>query len=367
MVAVDIAEAVIATKPCPSKSSESLRVRPGSGQQLSNPMAEPRSGKALILATKAYAKEDRLKSWWVVLSTLALFGSLLVGTLAPWAWPARLLCSLVMGLVMVRVFVIFHDHQHHAILDRSFVADFLMRFIGILSLTPSSIWKSSHNYHHNHNSKIRSANIGSFPIMTRTHYAEASFRKRFMYRFTRHPLTILAGYPIVFFIDMALLSFIQDPRRHLDGLLAVVLHLSFGVTLYLYGGFLALFLSMLLPFTIAMALGTLLFYVQHNFPDVHFRDSQGWTYEGAALDSSSYLKMPRLMHWFTANIGYHHIHHLNSRIPFYRLPEAMNGLPELQNPKSVQLNLRDMVACLRLCVWDVEAQRMIPLPKKAAR
>jgi omega-6 fatty acid desaturase (delta-12 desaturase) len=333
------------------------------GQPGCGPEAAPRTGKALIQATRPFARENRVRSWWEVLSTLTLLALTLLGTLAPWAWPARLICSVIAGLLMVRAFVIFHDHQHHAILDNSFLADFLMRFVGILALTPSSIWKSSHNYHHHHNSRLLSARIGSYPVMTREHYVRASFRTRFEYRFMRHPLNMLCGYVTVFFLGMALLPFIESPKKHLDGLLAIALHAAFAATLLIFGGFWALFFALLLPYTLATALGSYLFYVQHNFPDVTFRDSAGWTYEGAALDSSSFLRLPRLMHWFTGNIGYHHIHHLNAKIPFYRLPEAMRALPELQHPKSSSLSPCDIWTCLRLCVWDVEAQRMIPLPR----
>ena len=88
----------------------------------------------------------------------------------------------------------------------------------------------------------------------------------------------------------------------------------------------------------------------------------GWTYEKAAMESSSYMKTTPMMAWFTANIGYHHIHHLNARIPFYRLPEVLREMPELQKPKTTSLNPFEIIRCLRLKVWDVEAQRMIRLP-----
>lgn len=332
--------------------------KPSSEQSDGGLGAAPRTGKQLILATKAFATENRARSWREVLVTLALFSVAVLGTMLPWAWPLRLAASVLSGLLMVRLFVIFHDHQHHAILDNSFSADFLMRLIGILALTPSSIWKSTHNYHHNHNSKLRSARIGSYPIMTRDHYAEAGFVSRFKYRFMRHPLTMLFGYVTVFFIGMSVAPFCENPKKHFDGLLAAMLHLAFAATLYVFGGLPALLLTLILPYTLAMALGTYLFYVQHNFPDVIFRDEQGWTYEGAALDSSSFLRMPKWMHWFTANIGYHHIHHLNARIPFYRLPEAMQAIPELQSPKSSSLHPLDILTCLRLDVWDVDRQRM---------
>ena len=148
-----------------------------------------RTGKDLILATKAFAQENRAHSWWVVLSTLALLFVTLTGTLIAWFWPARIICSVLSSLLMVRMFVIFHDHQHNTILDRFLLADFLMRLIGIFMLTPSIIWKSSHNYHHNHNSKLRSARIGSYPIMTLSYYEQANFYERFQYRFMRHRVT----------------------------------------------------------------------------------------------------------------------------------------------------------------------------------
>jgi omega-6 fatty acid desaturase (delta-12 desaturase) len=102
-----------------------------------------------------------------------------------------------------------------------------------------------------------------------------------------------------------------------------------------------------------------MFYAQHNFPDVSFNDAAGWTYEKAAMVSSSFMRTNRIMAWFTGNIGYHHIHHLNARIPFYRLPEVLKKIPELQTPKTTSLNPMEIIRCLRLKVWDVESQRMV--------
>jgi omega-6 fatty acid desaturase (delta-12 desaturase) len=122
-------------------------------------------------------------------------------------------------------------------------------------------------------------------------------------------------------------------------------------------------LTQFIPHFVASGIGSYLFYAQHNFPTVKFQDKAGWTYEKAALESSSYLKTSRIMAWFTGNIGYHHIHHLNARIPFYRLPEVLKAMPELQNPKTTTLSPREILRCLRLKVWDVEAQQMVALPQ----
>jgi len=122
-----------------------------------------------------------------------------------------------------------------------------------------------------------------------------------------------------------------------------------------------LFLTLIIPHFVASAIGSYLFYAQHNFPGVSFYDRAGWAYEKAALESSSYMKTGPIMAWFTANIGYHHIHHLNHRVPFYRLPEVLKKVPELARPKTTSLHPLDIIRCLRLKLWDVESQQMIGL------
>lgn len=320
-----------------------------------------RSGTELILATKPYAKDSTGKSWWYFLSTTFLLMMALGGTLLPVPMVFRIASSLLTGLLILRLFVIYHDQQHHAILPRSKAAEGLMRMFGVYVLAPSSIWRSSHNYHHNHNSKLRSAHIGSFPIMTKTQFLRSSPSRRFQYLFIRHPATILMGYIFMFLYGMCLNPFLTDRKRHRDGLYALILHFALGGALLYWFGWRGLLLAQTLPHFLAYAIGTYLFYAQHNFPTVSFNDKAGWTYEKAALDSSSRMVTGRIMGWFTANIGYHHVHHLNARVPFYRLPEVVREIPELQNPKTTSLNPVDVFRCLRLKVWDVEAQKMVSL------
>ena len=320
-----------------------------------------RTGKELILATKPYATDCTVRSWWHLLSTTCLLGAALAGTVWNLDLGARVACSLLTGLLQLRLFVIYHDQQHRAILPHSRLAEGFMRLFGILSLSPSSIWRSSHNHHHNHNSKLRGSHIGSFPIMTKAQYLKSSRRVRFKYLFMRHPLTLLFGYLFIFLHGMCLYPGFNDPRQHADCLVALLVHIAIGGALVLLLGWPALFLTMIIPHFIASAIGSYLFYAQHNFPGVSFRDNAGWTYEKAAIESSSFMKMGPLLRWLTANIGYHHIHHLNSRIPFYRLPEATAAIPELQDPKSTSLHPAEIIRCLRLKVWDVEAQRMVGL------
>lgn len=325
-----------------------------------------RTGKELLLATKPFAIDSTAKSWWYLLSTASLLALAFSGTFFNFHDAGKVVCSVLAGLLMLRMFVIYHDQQHHAILPRSRVAEVLMRIYGIFTLSPSSIWRSSHNHHHNHNSKLRGAHIGSFPIMTRMHFERLGGGKRFKYLFMRHPLTILCGYVFIFLFGMCVYPFYNSPSKHYDSLIAFVVHLALAALVIVFLGVEAWVLTMLVPYFIAMAFGSYLFYAQHNFPGVTFRDNAGWTYENAAMTSSSFMKMSGLMAWITANIGYHHVHHLNSRIPFYRLPETMKALPELQVVKTTSLNPLEIWRCLRLKVWDVATQRMVGLTPKAA-
>src|SRR6058998_767152 len=157
-----------------------------------------RTGKEIILATKPYAVDSTARSWWYVLSTASLLAGAMAGTLWNFNLAGRIVCSLLAGLLYLRLFVIYHDQQHHAILPHSRVAEFLMRIFGMLILSPSSVWRSSHNHHHNHNSKLRGSHIGSFPIMTKAQYLASTRAERFKYLFMRHPLTILFGYVFIF-------------------------------------------------------------------------------------------------------------------------------------------------------------------------
>ena len=320
-----------------------------------------RTGQVLIVATKRYAEDHATKSWWCIFSTAVLALTALAGTVWNIHPAGKGVCSILSGLLILRLFVIFHDQQHHAILPNSRLAEVLMRVFGILVLSPSSIWRSSHNHHHNHNSKLRGSHIGSFPIMTKSQYLTSSTSTRLKYLFMRHPLTILGGYFFVFLYGMCLNPFLNDPKKHYDCLIALLIHVAIGVSLTLVLGWPGLLLTQTFPHLIASAIGSYLFYAQHNFPGVSFNDKAGWTYEKAAMESSSFMKTNPIMTWFTANIGYHHIHHLNARIPFYRLPEALREMPELQTAKTTSLHPLEIFRCLRLKVWDVEAQRMIGL------
>ena len=167
------------------------------------------------------------------------------------------------------------------------------------------------------------------------------------------------AYFTTFLYGMCIQSFLSNKRKHWDSLIVLIVHFSIAIYLFVHFGWLTWFLTFFLPFFLSHMLGSYLFYAQLNFPGVTFKNNVEWSYTNAALESSSYMAMNPFMEWVTANIGYHHVHHLNSKIPFYRLPEAMKSIPELQQAKVTTLLPSDIVACLKLKVWDPEKNKMI--------
>jgi omega-6 fatty acid desaturase (delta-12 desaturase) len=317
-----------------------------------------RDAKELLIASKEFAQEYRWRSWFHLWSAIVVLAALLTGAISDLPFGIRLLSSLLAGLVGVRMFIIYHDFQHGAILRDAPLATFVMTAYGLITLNPPSVWNRSHEHHHKHNSKSFGASIGSYPIMTTEAYANATSSERFAYGASRHPITILLGYLSVFLWGMSLRPFLQNPRKHLDGLFAMCVH--FGLVIFLLNvGTEVFMLGMAVPLFVASSLGAYLFYAQHNYPAAIIKTRSEWSHVDAALYSSCFVRMGPAMNWFTGNIGYHHVHHLNARIPFYRLPEAMAAIEELQQPGTTTLRPKDIVACLRLKLWSPEQGKFV--------
>jgi len=324
-----------------------------------------RTDRELFKATTPFAVESVATSWWLVGSTFAMLTAFLVGAALAPAWPLRSLFSVLSALLMVRAFITYHDYMHNAILSNSRIAWLLFRIYAVVALTPPRSWKKSHNFHHGHVGKIDAASIGAFSIMTTDMWRDASLAARLSYRVERHPLTIISGYLTIFFFSVTLLPFMRNPARHWDSLLVLLGHGTLIAVLWVFGGFDVAFFVILLPLVIASMIGSYLFFAQHSYEQMHLLAEENWSYYRAAMESSSYMKLNKFMRWVTGNIGYHHIHHLNVRIPFYRLPETMHAIPELQSPATITLSPRDIIACFRCCLWDEGLQRMVSYRKAA--
>jgi omega-6 fatty acid desaturase (delta-12 desaturase) len=313
----------------------------------------------LVKATRQFAQEQRGRSWWHFWSTLAVLGGLTSVACLDLHWLLRVPCSILAGLVLVRMFIIYHDFQHGTILQGSRPADVFMFVFGLLTLNPPSVWRHTHNHHHRTNAQVPGPGIGTFPVMTTQEYARASRWQRFHYALSRHPLTLLMGYFTVFLYSLTIRSFLTHPREHFDSGLSLLLVLGVVASLILFAPLAVLLLGFVVPMLVGGALGAYLFYAQHNFPDVQYQNPEEWDYVFASLKSSSYMTMNPVLHWFTGNIGYHHVHHLNAHIPFYRLPEAMAALEPLQSPGTTSLTPWGIYRCLRLKLWDPEQRRMV--------
>lgn len=318
------------------------------------------NSKQILLASRPFAREQRWRSWWhLATTTLALTAAVVIAC-SELSLLIRIPVSIVMSLLIVRFFIIFHDYEHGSILRGSRLASVIMFFYGLAALNPPSVWKRSHDHHHRHNSRNFGPNIGSFPLLTLEAYASATRWEKWQYRASRHPLNMVCGYLTVFLLGMCTLPFIANPRRHFDAALSVGFH---GFLLWMLSGQLDnLILAGILPFGLSMSLGAYLFYAQHNAPGIRVHVDREWDHVLAATESSSFINMGPIMGWFTGNIGYHHVHHLNAKIPFYRLPEAMRAIPELSVAVRTTLWPKDVLACLRLKLWDPVHKKLVPIP-----
>ncbi len=326
-------------------------------------MSELRSGKELIAASKEFQPENRARSWFHFVETFGVsFALAAILALTPWWW-LRLPIAILQGLVIVRLFILYHDFMHNSLLRGSTVAKWIMYAYGVLVLTPPKVWRQTHNYHHAHTAKIVGSHVGSYLVVTTDMWAKMSARERFMYKLIRHPLTILFGYFTIFLYGMCISSFLRNPRKNWDSLLALVVNLAITATVWSVFGFEHFFFVFFLPLFVATASGAYLFYAQHNFPEMHVQPRDSWEYTRAALESSSYMETGPIMRWLTGNIGYHHVHHLNPGIPFYRLPEAMKAIPELQSPRRTTLSPDDIAVCFQQKLWDPEREQMVGYPE----
>lgn len=318
-------------------------------------------GRELIIATKPFAKEDRKRSWFYFITTLLLWALAFYAATLSFNPFVRFGISVLVALLLVRLFTIYHDYLHKAILKGSKLAKVIFTFFGFYTLNAPSIWKRSHDYHHKHNSKLFTTSIGSYPIFTKAQFAELTSFQRKQYLFVRHPLTIVMGYFFAFWYGMSIRSFVKNPAKHWDSGVALLVHHGIGIALIVFAGWSTFWFAFMIPALISSFVGSYLFYAQHNFPGAVFAEKEQWRYADAALKSTSYMKMNRLMHWFTGNIGYHHVHHINALIPFYRLREAHRHFPEFDVVKRTSLNPIEMYKCLKMKVWDPDLNRMLAL------
>jgi omega-6 fatty acid desaturase (delta-12 desaturase) len=290
-----------------------------------------------------------------------LWWSVTAGYVAGWA-----LVIPAAGLV-VRLFMIQHDCSHRAFFRSARANDWVGRVIGIVTLTPHDFWRYTHIQHHASSGNLDRSELGAITTLTVAEYRDLTPVQRLKYRLYRHPLVMLVvGPAYLFLLDHRLpLGCLRGgwmPWLSTMGTNAAIA-VTGGLIMYLVG--VGTFLAIQLPITVvAASIGVWLFYVQHQFEATYWERDPAWDQHEAALEGSSHLDLPRVLRWFTANIGIHHIHHLCSRVPFYRLPEVLRDHPELRDINRITMG--QSLALIRLALWDEDSRRLISF-REAAR
>lgn len=286
--------------------------------------------------------------------------------LADWSYFAAFLVSLLNGAFLLRLFCIQHDCGHGAFFANRQLSDWVGRALGVVTLTPYDVWRRNHSIHHSHAGDLGHRGIGDVMTLTVEEYHQRSAYGRWLYRAYRHPLVMFGLGPTYLFLLQHRLpvnlmksgaSYWVSAMGTNIGILAVM-----SLIVWL-GGWAALFLVFLPTVLVAASIGVWLFYVQHQFEDTHWDETDEWQLHEAALHGSSHYDLPPILAWFSANIGIHHVHHLYSRIPFYRLGEVLRDHQELATIS--RMTLGESWACARRDLWDASSRRLVSF--KAAR
>lgn len=311
----------------------------------------------------AYRTPDPARSLFELAVTFLPFAGL--WTLA-WAavhlgyWQLSLLLSLLAAGLLVRLFMIQHDCGHGAFFRHRLANDWVGRAISVLTLTPYDGWRRAHALHHAGAGNLARRGIGDIDTLTVGEYRSLSFWGRLRYRLYRHPLVMLGIGPVYLFVLRHRLPLGSSGSRQENWLSAMATNVAVAG---LVGGLIWLvgtgpFLLVQLPITLAAGTaGVWLFYVQHQFEETYWAEDSAWCPQEAALRGSSHYDLPGVLRWLTANIGLHHVHHLASRIPYYRLPQVLRDHPELGDAS--RLTFQQSLGCIRLALWDESQMRLV--------
>jgi omega-6 fatty acid desaturase (delta-12 desaturase) len=275
-----------------------------------------------------------------------------------------LLLAVPAAFMLIRLFIVQHDCGHGAFFRSPRVADIVGSIIGVITLTPYHYWKKTHAIHHATSGNLEHRGFGDIDTLTVDEYNALSRWGRFKYRVYRHPAVLFGvGAVLHFFVRHRIPTIVPRTwtRERRSILWTDVGLAGFIVLMGMLVGFREFFLVHVPLMALSGSLGVWLFYVQHQFEPTYWEHDERWIYEEAALAGSSYLRLPRVLQWATGNIGLHHVHHLNARIPNYRLQEVLDSVPELR--RVTTLTLRDSFRCVRLALWDERQRKLVRIPR----
>lgn len=327
---------------------------------------EPRK---LASELRPFAKPNTARSVWELAITLVPFCFtiwVMLAAIAAGYYVALALAPLA-GLLLLRTFIIQHDCGHDAFLSKRAGNDWVGRGLGVLTFTPYDCWKRSHTLHHANTGNLDARGFGDVDTLTVREFYSRSRLKRFWYRVYRHPVILFGVGPAYLFLLRHRLPIGLMKQGSQYWISAIATNLAtatiLGIMIYFYGVG-ATALAVIPALLIAASTGVWLFYIQHQFEEAHWDRKATWSFHEAALHGSSHLDLPQPLRWFTANIGVHHVHHLASRIPFYRLTDVLAAHPELRhlNRFTIFQTLRPVV----LSLWDEDKRRLVTF-RQAAR
>jgi omega-6 fatty acid desaturase (delta-12 desaturase) len=321
-----------------------------------------------------YREPDRTRSLielGITLVPFAAIWALAASVVGASPWLAFAL-SVLNGGFLVRLFAIQHDCGHGAFFKSKAANTWVGRALGVLTVTPYDAWRHTHSVHHASTGNLDRRGVGDIHTMTLAEYRALGRWRQFAYRLYRHPLVVLGVFPSYVFLIENRLPVGWGGRGALFWASAMgtnaALIVVFALGIATMG--LAPFLIVHLPsIVVAATIGIWLFYVQHQFEDASWDAEEAWSVHEAALHGSSHYVLPGPLRWITANIGIHHVHHLNSRIPFYRLTDVLRDHPDLA--EIGRLTLRESLGCMRLRFWDETGRKLVrrdgsPAPRPAA-
>ncbi|MGH7951413.1 MAG: fatty acid desaturase [Limisphaerales bacterium] len=307
-----------------------------------------------------YQRPSTWRALWQIIDTLVPIAALwyLMYLSLSVSWWLLLPLAALMGALLVRVFIIFHDCGHGSFFKSHLANDTVGFIAGILTFTPYYHWRWEHAIHHSAAGDLDRRGTGDVWTLTVEEYLKSSRWKKFAYRLSRNPFILFVVAPMfLFLIKQRIPSSKSNPRERHSVYAMNVAILCMIVGLGHVFGWKAYLLIQLIALMVAGGAGVWLFYVQHQFEDVYWERGEDWSFTAAALQGSSFYKLPRVLQWFSGNIGFHHIHHLSSRIPNYNLEKCHKADPLFQRVKPITFFSSFKSLTFRL--WDEKGRKLV--------